>query len=1177
VAFLFGQHTRTPNGPQLLDLMVSSSTNGASINIGYGTNAMGANLIWSPGLVEHSVTVTVSSKGGPTTTSKQFLYTASFAAAFSEGPGTIIKVWGDTQVLYDASGAFSNFQGVFDDSIMYAPGQVVKFNDGHTDKFYVCLRSASGLPFPHPNNLFVGGIFWGPYTGAPVTIAGGQQYPPPVMYHGTDDQFPNATIQATLGVHGTSAFRGLVYAVWTDLSLTNFGNRIPSIRGLVQSGTPNAGMRVQLAHAATASGGNTVYTGVAIPGVVDGAWVGLRFTVAGFPANPGNNGANLLCVASTGATPGGTTCTLTLVNASGVNETAPTATATNGGSGTTGLDIIVSDICARSGVSASQVDATDLAVIPVTASDVYQTDGSGIPALTLVAGGQISFYQNQETRPGAPFVFTYPGADGNQPLPSPKSSYTMRPSDTLIFNPYPVTTLISHPGYTSFLPGWTTLDSYRLLPMSIVGVVSGGAGPATWDGTAVAPFVPGNVGSWNQSSWCMTACCLLNVAVAGNYTFKISCKDAILIGIGGGATRISGPMVNSSSHHQTKSAVKGYPIVFAENVGTHDGTHLDGNGELLDMTVSTFVVNFPTAGKYGIELDYGGHNDARTLCLNWMMGSNQSPILPVPGTAGADPVTDTFGFIINSQKDGKSLINDLQNAFFFDSAESDFKLKFIRRGVHASVLTVTESDLGLVEDASKLKETLTQEQEAPQIVSVSYLDPSIDYQQGSQRKQRSSRVVNTKNQKSIDFSLVMTQTMARQIAEKTLYTAWMERQPYEINLWRAFYALLDPTDTIDFVFNGVVYQERLKTVSVGQNFCSALEGVSQLAAAYASAASGGSSLGYITTVKTDGGLSYAALYDIPYLQDGDASLDRLQTGLYWVVLGEDTDWASGVLLQSPTGAVYSTLGEEVLRASFGYATNTLADAPIFYSWDTTSSLNIKMIRGTLAGVTDAAVLAGANAILIGSELVQFVNCVQEIDGSFTISRLLRGRRNTEPFAKGHAAPAGTPLRGELSLVVDGSGVIQRNTFVDSFIGRSEFYKAVTDSGDPTLVTPTSFTSHGSDLKPASPDHITGTRDVSHNLTVGFIRRTRYGGQGLVGPTPLNEDSEAYSLDVLNGVTVVRTIAWTPGTYDVDGNPTIAYSAADQTTDFGVWQPSVSVVVYQLSAQAGRGFPAAAVI
>jgi hypothetical protein len=69
--------------------------------------------------------------------------------------------------------------------------------------------------------------------------------------------------------------------------------------------------------------------------------------------------------------------------------------------------------------------------------------------------------------------------------------------------------------------------------------------------------------------------------------------------------------------------------------------------------------------------------------------------------------------------------------------------------------------------------------------------------------------------------------------------------------------------------------------------------------------------------------------------------------------------------------------------------------------------------------------------------------------------------------------------------------------------------------------------------------------------------------------PLNEESERYEFDVMNGANVVRTIAATM--------PTASYFAAQQVADFGSAQSTISVRVYQLSASVGRGWPRAAII
>jgi hypothetical protein len=222
---------------------------------------------------------------------------------------------------------------------------------------------------------------------------------------------------------------------------------------------------------------------------------------------------------------------------------------------------------------------------------------------------------------------------------------------------------------------------------------------------------------------------------------------------------------------------------------------------------------------------------------------------------------------------------------------------------------------------------------------------------------------------------------------------------------------------------------------------------------------------------------------------------------------------------------------------------------------------VQLVRGSFAGDTPLNVLNGTNALLVGSELIQFTTAVQNADGSWTLSGLLRGRRGTEWAIASHAA-------GDLVLMP--STGVQRIQDRLAIVGQLHFKKGVTAGQDPSTVSAQDFTIAGNDLKPYAPVHIAGTRDGSNNLTATWIRRTRVGWMNLSqDPVPLSEDSEAYSINILNGSTVVRTIT--------ASSPTVAYSAADQTTDFGSAQASVSMKVYQMSAQVGRGFAGAAVV
>ena len=71
--------------------------------------------------------------------------------------------------------------------------------------------------------------------------------------------------------------------------------------------------------------------------------------------------------------------------------------------------------------------------------------------------------------------------------------------------------------------------------------------------------------------------------------------------------------------------------------------------------------------------------------------------------------------------------------------------------------------------------------------------------------------------------------------------------------------------------------------------------------------------------------------------------------------------------------------------------------------------------------------------------------------------------------------------------------------------------------------------------------------------------------------PLGEVSELYDVDVFNSTftTLKRTITST--------TPSVTYTAAQQTTDFGSGQTTLYLRIYQVSEVAGRGHVLQAII
>ena len=104
------------------------------------------------------------------------------------------------------------------------------------------------------------------------------------------------------------------------------------------------------------------------------------------------------------------------------------------------------------------------------------------------------------------------------------------------------------------------------------------------------------------------------------------------------------------------------------------------------------------------------------------------------------------------------------------------------------------------------------------------------------------------------------------------------------------------------------------------------------------------------------------------------------------------------------------------------------------------------------------------------------------------------------------------------------------------------------------------------LRPFSVSQIEGRRDpASGDVAFAWERRTRFAGDSWDSASvPLNEDEEAYDVEVLDGAgDVIRTVSNLP-------SPGWTYAAAQQTADFGALQGSYTLNVYQLSVLYGRG-------
>jgi hypothetical protein len=220
--------TRTNmTGPNLNNLLVTTATNGSPIPIPYGEYRYASNIIWSPGLTENTVVTSSSSKGGPTTSSTAYFYSGSFAAAWGEGPATILKIWFDSKVVFDITGL-----ATWHANTTYASGSVIVDSNGNQQLCSTAGTTGSSNP-DWRTTISTSGQTTGSGTTQWTYIEVG--YPAPTFYPGDEAQYPDPLIQSFEGVNATSGYRGICYAVWEDFPLADFGNRIPNSQGLVQA------------------------------------------------------------------------------------------------------------------------------------------------------------------------------------------------------------------------------------------------------------------------------------------------------------------------------------------------------------------------------------------------------------------------------------------------------------------------------------------------------------------------------------------------------------------------------------------------------------------------------------------------------------------------------------------------------------------------------------------------------------------------------------------------------------------------------------------------------------------------------------------------------------------------------------------------------------------------------
>lgn len=621
-------------------------------------------------------------------------------------------------------------------------------------------------------------------------------------------------------------------------------------------------------------------------------------------------------------------------------------------------------------------------------------------------------------------------------------------------------------------------------------------------------------------------------------------KMSIVVAEGAGMTHATMTRVSDGAVLGTRTLVGNYmPFNMTTLVFNIDAT----NGISASSTATYAHIECTGIGERVAVEEETLEDVVSRLCLRAGLSEVQFDVSPLAA------ITKPVHSLVVSQIGGtRATLDLLMSCYFFEMVLSD-KLYFRPRG-GSSVVTIPYEDIGCGEEPSGAEEPLAlrmnNELEIPAEISLTYANLDSDYNSDTQSSDRLLTAQGSTAQVQVPMSF--TASEAKGIVDAMLGDQASSVISTQLAL-PISYARLEPTDVVTVTGqDGSLYRMRLvkKTDAAGVlTFDAVLDDASVLISA------GITSDDYTgSSVVTLPAETILELMDIPILRDVDDT-----PGYYVAAKGTTTAW--------PGAGVYSSVNDvdfaqEIVMTSAavtGYCSTTLGNWTGGAVIDELNSLTVNLGAGQMSSSTRDLMFADQtiNALLVGSEIIRYINATMDSPGVYTLTGLFRGQRGTDWAISGHVATERCVLLSTSS--------IRRVTSQLSEIGTLGYYKGVTLGKSLANVASEEFTDTGIALKPFSVADIRIASNNAQDILLTWKRRTRLstrfaGPLGMV--VPLGEATEAYLIDVYTGSTLLSTLSST--------SQSVTYSAEQQITDGVSGATSLRFDVYQVSADVGRG-------
>ncbi|MGH6907510.1 MAG: baseplate megatron protein TIM-barrel domain-containing protein, partial [Aestuariivirga sp.] len=505
------------------------------------------------------------------------------------------------------------------------------------------------------------------------------------------------------------------------------------------------------------------------------------------------------------------------------------------------------------------------------------------------------------------------------------------------------------------------------------------------------------------------------------------------------------------------------------------------------------------------------------------------------------------GYLIDRPMSARDALEGVLAAFAIDAVERNGLIAFHMRQSDP-VLSVGVD--GFVEtDAAQPLFALTraQETELPAVVRLAYVESGLDYRsaivEARHLQGESAREI------SVELPCAVGQPIAQMRAEVALQESWAARDGIELALPPTRIEL-EPGDVVTLQLASGARNFRVDHVSDGEyrklRLRSYQTSVFEVPAAPSRAA--------IAFTVFNYGTPDAFFLDLPIAgANGVAHAP-------WIAAGA-RPWPGQLALFKAVGSGYILNRSLEAEATKGQLLEALPAGPL-YLFDRKNSFTVKLDHGALSAVSETEILQGLNVAAVGSsttgwEIIQFAGAELVGTDTYRLSTLLRGQSGSEPemLASRPAGSCFVLLNGAvvqpvLSLADAGLPQIWR-------IGPSQYDIALNYL---SLATPGKLLG----LRPLAPCQPRSRRDGADTV-FNWIRRTREGGDSWeLAEVPLAEDAESYVLEILDGVSVKRSVTLAV--------PSYRYLASEIAADFGTPPSAFTLRIAQSSTAFGRGAP-----